>query len=203
MIGFIKGRIVSCEEGVILIENNGIGYEVGVADSSEFDSLGDKAQEVTVYTLMMVKEDNISLCGFKRKSDLMMFKRLITVNGVGAKAALAILGVMKADELSKAILFEDIDSIVRAPGIGKKTAQRIVLELKDKIGDISGLSSDEVGFASESAGRGEKTDARAEALLALLALGYARSEAAAVLAQIKEEFDDVQDYIKKALAKLV
>ena len=203
MIGFIRGKVVSCEEGTVLIENNGIGYEINVSDTSEFDIYTGKPEEVTVYTAMMVREDDISLCGFKKKADLAMFKRLLTVNGVGTKAALAILGVMKAEELSRAIVFEDTDSIVRAPGIGKKTAQRIVLELKDKLGDISGLGTDDRAFSSAAAMNEAQPDARTEALQALIALGYSKSEAAAALSKIKEEYADTQDYIRQALAKLM
>ena len=152
---------------------------------------------------MMVREDDISLCGFRKKADLAMFRKLLTVNGVGTKAALAILGVMKAEELSRAIVFEDTDSIVRAPGIGKKTAQRIVLELKDKLGDISGLSKDDRDFSSDAAMKAAAPDAKTEALQALIALGYSKSEAAAALSRIKEECTDTQEYIKQALAKLM
>lgn len=204
MIGFIKGRIVSCQEGLILVENNGIGYEIHVSDTSEFNSFSEGNEEITVYTAMMVREDDISLCGFKRKADLQLFKKLLTVNGVGTKAALAILGVMKADELSRAIIFEDTDSIVRAPGIGKKTAQRIVLELKDKLGDISGLSSEDKTFVLPNEDiSNPHADAKAEALQALMALGYSKSEAAYALNKIKEEYTDTQDYIRQALAKLM
>lgn len=203
MIGFIKGRVVSCEEGTILVDNNGIGYEINVSDTSEFDMYTGKSEDITVYTAMMVREDDISLCGFRKKADLVMFKKLLTVNGVGTKAALAILGVIKSEELSKAIVFEDTDSIVRAPGIGKKTAQRIVLELKDKLGDISGLSSEDIAFSSESNMNKSDMDAKTEALQALIALGYSKSEAAAALNKIKEEYEDTQDYIRQALAKLM
>lgn len=188
---------------MIIIENNGIGYEVNISDTSEFDYLVKKDEEVTVFTAMMVREDDISLCGFRKKADLNMFRKLLTVNGVGTKAALALLGIMKASELSRAIAFEDVDSIVRAPGIGKKTAQRIVLELKDKMEEFSGLSTEDVKFASEKDVASADPDARTEALQALIALGYSKSEAAAALSQIKEDYPDSQEYIKKALSKMM
>ncbi|MBR6701218.1 MAG: Holliday junction branch migration protein RuvA [Firmicutes bacterium] len=203
MIGFVRGKVISCEEGIVLIENNGIGYEINISDISEFDMYAGSSEEITVYTAMMVREDDISLCGFRKKADLEMFKKLLTVNGVGTKAALAILGVMKAEELSRAIVFEDTDSIVRAPGIGKKTAQRIVLELKDKLGDISGFSKDEREFSTDAVMKGAAPDAKTEALQALIALGYSKSEGAAALSKIKEEYTDTQEYIKQALAKLM
>ena len=202
MIGYIKGRLLSREEGVIVIENGGIGFEVHVPDPGQFVSLQDGPAEAEVWTTMIVREDDISLYGFRQKADLMLFKKLLNVNGVGAKAALAILSVMRADALSKAILFEDIDSITRAPGIGKKTAQRIVLELKDKLADLPGLDQAEVSFARAGTASDE-TDPRGEALQALVALGYSRSDAAAALSKVKEDYDDPQGYIKKALAKLM
>ncbi len=203
MIGYIKGQITACEEGVITIENGGIGYEVHVSNITEFSGMSGSNEQITIYTSMLVREDDISLCGFKTKADLVMFKKLLTVNGVGAKVALAVLSVMKADALSKAIVFEDVDSIVRAPGIGKKTAQRIVLELKDKLGDISGFSAQETSFASVETELSGAADAKTEAMQALVALGYSRAESAAVLSKINEEFDNSQDYIKIALSKLI
>ncbi|MBQ3389792.1 MAG: Holliday junction branch migration protein RuvA [Firmicutes bacterium] len=202
MIGYIKGKLLSREEGLIVIENGGIGYEVHVPDPGQFVSLQEGPAEAEVWTTMVVREDDISLYGFRQKADLMLFKKLLNVNGVGAKAALAILSVMRADALSRAILFEDIASITRAPGIGKKTAQRIVLELKDKLADLPGLEQAEVSLA-EAGSADDGSDPRGEALQALVALGYSRSDAAAALSKVKEEFEDPQGYIKKALAKLM
>ena len=203
MIGYIKGKLISREEGRILIENGGIGFEVNVPDPGQFTSLNEAEPTVEVWTTMIVREDDISLYGFKQKADLLLFKKLLNVNGVGAKAALAILSVMKADALSRAILFDDIDSITRAPGVGKKTAQRIVLELKDKLADIPGLEGADVSYAPEADLPEGSADARSEALQALVALGYSRSDAAMALRKVKEEFDDPQGYIKKALAQLM
>ena len=171
-------------------------------DPGQFVSLQEGPAEAEVWTTMVVREDDISLYGFRQKADLMLFKKLLNVNGVGAKAALAILSVMRADALSRAILFEDIASITRAPGIGKKTAQRIVLELKDKLADLPGLEQAEVSLA-EAGSADDGSDPRGEALQALVALGYSRSDAAAALSKVKEEFEDPQGYIKKALAKLM
>ncbi len=203
MIGFIRGRVAAVEEGEIILENNGIGYRISVSDISGFQNMGDSQEEITVHTEMIVREDGMTLCGFRRKSDLMIFKRLLTVNGVGTKAALAILGIMKSEDLSRAIVFEDIDAITRAPGIGKKTAQRIVLELKDKLGDISGIEPEDIVFAGNTKPVSAGEDARTEALEALIALGYGKSEAAFVISQIKEDFEDSQDYIKTALKRML
>ena len=202
MIGYIKGIISEIGEGTITIENNGIGYVVNVPDVTAFAGHEQSGRETTVYTVMMVREDDISLCGFGSAGERRMFNRLLTVNGVGAKAALALLGTLSAEALSKAIVFEDIDSITRAPGIGKKSAQRIVLELKEKLGDISGFTNEERTFATEEAVNSAEGDPKTEALQALVALGYSKAEAAAALGKIKEEFSSSQDYIRQALSKL-
>lgn len=197
MIGFIRGTVEDSLSGTILIENNGIGYEVYVPDSSPvFLKTGGK-EEVILYTTMIVREDDISLYGFTEKKDLIMFKKLIGVSGVGAKAALAILSVLSAEEISKAILFDDAASITRAQGVGKKIAQRVVLELKDKIGDVSDFS---ISISGISAGKG---DAKAEALQGLISLGYSKAQAAEALMNLEEEYDGAEKYLKEALKKLM
>ena len=202
MIGYIKGIISEIGEGTVTIENNGIGYVVNVPDVTAFAADEQSGKTTVVYTVMMVREDDISLCGFSSAAERRMFNRLLTVNGVGSKAALALLGTLSAEALSKAIVFEDIDSITRAPGIGKKSAQRIVLELKDKLGDISGFTKEERTFASEETVNSGDGDPKTEALQALVALGYSKAEAAAALGKIKEEVSSSQDYIRQALSKL-
>jgi len=203
MISYIKGIVSEVGDGYVVIENNGIGYIANVADASAWSGISGKAEETIVFTQMIVREDDISLCGFKTRQDLQMFNKLLTVNGVGTKAALALLGTLSTESLSKAIVFEDVDSIVRAPGVGKKSAQRIVLELKDKLGDISGFTPEEASFADESVSENiDGSNAKAEALQALVALGYSKAEAAGALGKIKEEYDNSQEYIRKALSKL-
>jgi Holliday junction DNA helicase, RuvA subunit len=147
---------------------------------------------------MIVKEDDVSLYGFPSESSLNLFKKLITVNSVGAKAAMAILSAVSDEQLKKAILFDDVDTITTAKGVGKKMAQKIVLELKDKL-DKTELSA--AGFES-----GEviipEGDSRAEAVDALVSLGYSRSEATEALIGIKEKDLTAEDYIKLALKKI-
>ncbi|MDF3003461.1 MAG: ruvA, partial [Bacillota bacterium] len=133
MFHYIKGVAAMRFEGGIVIETGGIGYEIFVPDNSPV-YLAESGQTVMVYTVMAVREDDVSLYGFHDKETLELFKKLITVNGVGAKAAMSILSIMPAGEIKKAIVFEDAAALTKANGIGKKIAQRITLELKDKMG---------------------------------------------------------------------
>ena len=132
MIGYLKGEVAGIYEDRVIVETGGIGYNIFMNASSIalIDGLG---SFVKVYTYMAVREDAISLYGFITKDDLDFFKLLITVNGVGPKAALSVLSVMTTDQLRFAILASDAKSISKTPGIGNKTAERIILDLKDKI----------------------------------------------------------------------
>ena len=140
MLHFIKGRITDELPGKVVIENNGIGFEVNVPEGCCAGySLNET--ETTLYTAMIVKEDDISLFGFSDRECLDMFRLLLTVSGVGAKGALSMISTLPGNLLKKAIAFEDASAIAKANGIGKKTAQRVILELKDKIGDVSSFEA--------------------------------------------------------------
>lgn len=187
------------ENGVV-VEAGGLGYELSVpANSSIY--LAAEGEEVTVFTAMIVREDDISLYGFAEKAALDTFRKLITVSGVGAKAALAVLSAMPLEEVHQAIVMEDAKSLTRANGIGKKTAERIVLELKDKFGQLEDVSMPQ-GGASETGADAGTGDSRTEAVNALIALGYTKGEAVNALAAVKETDLTVEEYIKQALKKL-
>jgi Holliday junction DNA helicase RuvA len=190
MFHYIKGVAAMRFEGGIVIETGGIGYEIFVPDNSPV-YLAESGQTVMVYTVMAVREDDVSLYGFHDKETLELFKKLITVNGVGAKAAMSILSIMPAGEIKKAIVFEDAAALTKANGIGKKIAQRITLELKDKMGAVGGLT--------EAAEKTVSDSGKAEAINALISLGYSRSEAITALADVSEEHLSVEEYIKRAL----
>ena len=198
MIGFIRGALAEKGSGYIIVDVNGVGYEIFVpANSGAY--LSGEGSEVMVYTTMMVREDDVSLYGFTRKGELDAFKKLITVSGVGAKAAISILSSFSLEQLQQAIVFEDAKTLTKASGIGKKTAERIVLELKDKFGsEESAAGKQAAGDALESLG----ADGRSEAISALIALGYTRGEAAGALAAVKENDLTVEEYIKLALKNL-
>lgn len=193
MIHHIRGRIDGTIDGGIVVEANGIGYEVFVPDNSEL-YLKKGNEEVKVLTVMIVKEDDVKLYGFSDKETMALFRKLLTVSGVGAKGAMALLSAMPVNDLKQAIAFDDAATLTRANGIGKKIAQRICLELKDKLGDISasaGITMADIKAADE---KGTAVDA-------LMALGYSRSEASAALGGVEDGLT-TEEYIKKALKKL-
>lgn len=198
MLHFIKGRLAMQFPGGVVIEAGGLGYEVYVPDNSSV-YLAKEGQEIMVYTAMIIREDDVSIYGFADKDSLRLFRMLMTVNGVGAKAALAVLSALSAAELQKAVMYEDVTALTRANGIGKKTAQRIVLELKDKIDATAVVSGDTAAVIIPD---GNTTDSRNEAVNALIALGYSKSESIEALCSVEEQNLTVEEYIKKALKKL-
>ena len=200
MLHYIKGILTMRIEGGVVVEAGGLGYEVFVPDNSVV-YLAQEGESVTLYLYMAVREDDVSLYGFSEREGLTLFKQLITVSGVGAKAAMAILSVAPVSEMKKAIAFEDVDFLTRASGVGKKTAQRIVLELKDKIGSIAGGSAG-VSVSSDIGALGGEAGNRAEAINALISLGYSRTEAANAVSAVADEDLTSEEYIKQALKKL-
>lgn len=199
MLRYIKGELTMKLDSGIVVEAGGLGYEISVPGNSRI-YLTSEGQEVTVFTSMIVREDDISLYGFNNKEELETFHKLITVSGVGAKAALSILSAMPLSELQQAIIFEDAKTLTRANGVGKKTAERIVLELKDKFGQIENVSLQE-GMDSVLVGSGP-VDGRTEAIEALINLGYSKGEAVNAVASITEKDMPAEHYLKQALKKL-
>ena len=132
MISFIRGLVADTTENAVILENNGIGYEIFMTGSS-IEQVSRIDGEVKIHTYFQVREDAMQLYGFLSKDDLEMFRLLLNVNGIGPKAALGVLAGLTADELRFAVLSDDIKTISKAPGIGKKTAQKLILELKDKL----------------------------------------------------------------------
>ncbi len=200
MIRYVKGTYAMNVNGGIVVETqSGLGLEISVPVNSAIyrNNQGDM---VTVYTSMIVKEDDISLYGFHNTESLELFEKLITVSGVGAKGAMAIVGTLSVEELKRAIAFEDAKEISRANGIGKKTAERIILELKDKIGhyDVDNASVRDISPEIS----GVSTDTRSEAVNALIALGYTKAEACGAVAAVNEDCMSAEEYIKKALKNL-
>ncbi|NLP31122.1 MAG: Holliday junction branch migration protein RuvA [Clostridiales bacterium] len=188
MIYYLRGEITMDFEGGIVLETGGVGYKVYIPDNSPLYQK--KGEEVVVKIEMVMREDDISLYGFHDMESLDLFQKLRTVNGVGAKAALSLLSAMPLNELIKSIITNDITSLCRAYGIGKKTAQRIVLELKDKLDD-RGLSDIVETVRTDS----NKT----EAVNALIGLGFTKNEALSALAEVKGEDLTTEEYIKQAL----
>lgn len=193
MIHYIKGTLAMKLDTGIVVETGGIGYDISVPGNSSL-YLRSEGDEVICYTAMIVREDDVSLYGFADRESLELFRILITVSGVGAKAAMAVLSALTSSQLRQAIAFEDDKAIATANGVGKKTAQRIVLELKDKV------SADDVSVPEQQAVSAASDDVRSEAANGLVALGYSRAEAVNALAGT--EAATVEEYIKKALKNL-
>ena len=201
MYAYIKGILTEITEDAIIIENQGIGYEIAVP-GQVLDYLPSVGEEVKIYTYHYVREDAILLYGFLTKEDVKIFKMLIGVSGIGPKGALAILSVLSTDDLRFAILGDDAKAIPKAPGVGAKTAQRVIIELKDKL-------SLEDAFEQKLANQAQKAElnpavgVKNEAILALTSLGYSQSEALKVLQGIEISPDDqVEDVLKMALKQM-
>lgn len=195
MISYVKGKLVEIIGDSIVVENGGFGINIRVPESV-LSQLPDIGSETRIYTYMYVKEDLINLFGFMTRDDLNVFKLLLNVNGIGPKGALSILSTVTPDALRLAILKGDIKLISSAPGIGKKTAERLVLELKDKV-SITHTEEDLISLSSGSSA------AFGEALEALEALGISRNEAEKAIIEIEGKEDmSVEDLIKAGLRNL-
>lgn len=204
MINFVKGELDTVTENSIVVENNGIGFEI-LVPLSVVSNLPQTGNEVKIYTYTYVREDALQLYGFLTKDELAMFKLLITVSGIGPKGALGILSVMDADALRFAILADDAASISKAPGVGKKTAGKLILELKDKM-DFEEAVENVLDKGQAAAGAGDAANggvAANEAIQALVALGYTSTEAVKAVkkAAVTPEMT-VEDILKAGLKNL-
>lgn len=202
MIAYVRGELayVDPEEGFAVVETGGVGYRILMA-GRDLDLLPPMGEEVRLYTYFQVKEDGMLLYGFFSREDQRLFKLLIGVNGIGPKGALGILSALSADELRFAVLAGDAKAIAKAPGIGNKTAQKLILDLKDKL-----KLEDAFESRLAKAGREEVTadfalaDARNEAAEALQALGYSATEALKAVRRVElYEGISVEDILKAAL----
>ena len=200
MYAYIKGELAEKNIDSIVVEAAGVGYLIYIP-TQYFDMLPDEGEDVKIYTYLCVREDAMILYGFLSKDDLEIFKLLITVSGIGPKGGLAILSTLSADDLRFAILSGDSKAISKAPGIGAKTAQRVILDLKDKLSleEAFELKSAHVSRQNENGSSGVKN----EAVQALVALGYASSEALKALNGIEITDDmDVETLLKAALKNM-
>ena len=202
MYSYIKGTLEEISEAQIVVENHGIGYNIRIS-ARMLDVLPTRGEEIKIYTYLYVKEDAFSLFGFPSRDELEMFKLLINVSGIGPKGGLAVLSVLSANDLRYAIVAEDVKTISKAPGVGSKTAKRLIIELKDKI-DLEEVI--ENGFEQVEASNpvsGSNNRIRKEAADALVALGYSATEASKVLSGIEiTEDSDVERVLKAALKNM-
>ena len=196
MIGYVEGIIEYIDVDKIVVNNNGVGYNVFMP-ASQIDTLN-VDETVRVFTYLNVREDAMQLFGFLTRDDLEVFKLLITVNGIGPKGGIAVLSTITTDDLRVAVISEDAKAISKAPGIGAKTAQKVIIELKDKLNleDVLEPKLDANFQVNDN-------NSMSEAVMALVALGYSQADAYRAVKSIDNiEELDVENVIKMALKKI-
>ncbi len=202
MIAYVQGIVAEVTETKVVLDVNHIGFQIFISgrDAQEMPGRG---EEVRIYTYLNVKEDAMQLFGFLSQDDLEMYRLLIAVNGVGPKAALGILSVLTADDLRFAVLSDDAKTIAKAPGIGAKTAKKLILELKDKLSLEDAFEKKLQHTEATHVPGSETSAAKAEAVQALTALGYSNSDAlkAVSKAELTEDMD-TETILKLALKQM-
>ena len=202
MIAFVRGIIEEITEDTVILDTGGIGYNISISGQTAA-SLPGIGREVKLYTYTCVREDAFLLYGFLRRDELQIFKKLITVNGIGPKGGLAILSVMSADDLRFAIISGDAKAIAKAPGIGAKTAGRVILDLKDKVSMADTMIGKEISEYADNASGMSDNRAANDAVEALIALGYSPSDALkAVKKSSVPENADTETILKLALKNM-
>ncbi|OHE84418.1 MAG: Holliday junction DNA helicase RuvA [Lysobacterales bacterium RIFOXYD1_FULL_69_11] len=191
MIGRLKGIVVHKQPPWLVVDVNGVGYELE-APMSTFYDLPELGREVSLFTHYAQKEDSVSLYGFLREAERRLFRDVQKVTGIGAKIALAVLSGMPVDEFARLVQAGDVTALTRIPGIGKKTAERMVVELRDRAADLAGAGA-------TPGGQGMPGDAQSEAVIALQQLGYKPAEATRMARDATEAGDDAATIIRKAL----
>ena len=191
MIGFLNGSIISIKPTKLLLDVNGVGYLVNISINT-FENISDK-KEISLHIYTSVKEDSITLFGFYSETEKEMFELLISVSGIGPKLALSVLSGIQVDDLKTAIEAGNISRIVAIPGVGRKTAERVVLELRSKVDKIIEMES-----------RGDSYSIKSEAVSALTTLGYNYKTAESAVRDILSSAKDIslEELIKKALGNL-
>ncbi len=199
MYAFIEGEVCEKLNGSIVLLASGVGWQLNCSNNT-LQAAPPLGEKMRCWTWLSVREDAMELFGFATREEKEMFLQLTSVSGIGPKTALGVLGSMPLRELNLAILLGDVNALSRAPGIGKKTAQRIALELKDKISqaDVSAA----VPAQSTAASPALSPDAVTEAIEALIALGYSSTEARNAISQIRDQTDKPEDLIRLALRSM-
>ncbi len=197
MIGRIKGTLVVKEPPMIIVDVNGVGYEIEVPVRVLFD-LPEVNSEVTIITHMIVREDAQLLCGFNNYQQRDLFRKLLKVSGIGAKSALAVLSTMSSAEFVAMIQSQDVNAIVKIPGVGKKTAQRLILEMRDKLGDVAAGDISMPNATAANLGNMPAT-AQSEALIALQSLGFKPQEVNMLIKQVAKDNMTAEEIIRLCL----
>lgn len=203
MLAYIKGEIASKNIGYIVVDVGGLGYKIYMADTS-IETIGKIGETVKVHTYYRVMEDDISIFGFKTKEELRMFELLISVSGVGAKSAIAILSSIEPSDFAISVVSEDVNTLKKLPGIGTKTAQRIILELKDKIKKEQTIAELTNATSIDKIDRNikNKNSNLEEMQTALQVLGYSRKDIETVTDKLKCTDLSLEELIKEALKLL-
>lgn len=202
MIAYMRGKIIDIAEDNLILEVNNIGYNIRISTGTA-GLLPGIGEEVKVYTYTYVKEDAFWLYGFLTRDDLEIFRRLITVNGIGPKGGLAILSTLTADDLRFAIISGDARAIAKSPGIGVKTAERVILDLRDKVSLEESFMEQRGGKGAAGVAESGAGTARNEAVEALTALGYSPSEAMKAVKRVGAlEGMDTEEILKLALKNM-
>lgn len=200
MISQLRGTITEKQAPILVIDVNGVGYEIN-APMSTFYSLPELHQEVVLYTQLIVREDAHQLFGFSSKTERSLFKTLIKVNGVGPKVALAILSSVSPNDFVQSIMDSNTAALIKLPGIGKKTAERLVIEMRDRLQDWFEDLPVSTGFTTESSVI-NTSSTLSEAISALVALGYKQQEAQKAVKAIAEIDMTSEDMIRQALRRI-
>ncbi len=198
MFYYLEGKLFLPELSTAVIDCGGVGYKLTISATTRSAVCLKIGQTVKLYTYLSVREDAMELFGFFEEEELTAFTQLISVSGVGPKAAIAILSVLSVEQLNRAVLTGDAKSISRAQGVGAKIAARVVLELKDKLAKALGVSAEDLPDAPPESG----VQALSDALNALMVLGYTRGEATAALKKIDPAGKSTEDLIKEGLKLL-
>ncbi len=197
MYAFIEGTVCEKTNGCLVLQAGGIGWQLSCSNNTLMaaPALG---ETMRCFTFLSVREDALELFGFATREEKEMFLQLTSVSGIGPKTALGVLGAMPLRDLNLAILLGDVNALSRAPGIGKKTAQRIALELKDKVSQAD-VSAAAAGSAAAVPAASMAADCVAEAIEALTALGYSSTEARNAVSQVRDQSDKPEELIRLAL----
>lgn len=199
MFAFIKGSLEVKTTGYIVIETNGVGYKIFMSESA-IEKLGEIGSIVKVHTYVRVREDDVSIYGFNTNEELRMFELLLSVSGIGAKSAITILSNISPSSFALAVITNDVNALKKLPGIGAKSAQRVILELKDKIKTEEAISNEEPTNKIKVAI--QEDDNVQEAVSALQVLGYSRKEIEVALEKLDTTSLSVEDIIRKGLNNL-
>ncbi|MFN3236348.1 MAG: Holliday junction branch migration protein RuvA [Pseudomonadales bacterium] len=196
MIGRLRGELIEKTPGEVLLDVGGVGYEIDIPLNTYY-ALPEIGATVVIYTHLVVREDAQLLFGFSSVDERSLFRTLIKVNGVGPKLAITILSGMEAAEFARAVEQKDVKQLVALPGVGKKTAERLIVEMQDRLKDMLNIA------ASDAPAPIQQTDSLADAETALINLGYKPQEASRALAGVADPNDSIENLIKQALKNLL